>query len=96
MEHQQSSCTTQPRRFCRLAGLNPSEYALHTEEGNEHFLAALEAPDKDLSKSYSEAMRLEDRDKWKEAMDKEMSCFKKNDTYTLVPRPKGANILGNK
>ncbi|KAI7815493.1 Retrovirus-related Pol polyprotein, partial [Rhyzopertha dominica] len=41
-----------------------------------------------------EALTRRDCDKWKEAMKQEIESIKKNGTWTLVKRPKHANVIG--
>lgn len=43
-----------------------------------------------------EAINRKDRDKWKQAMDKETKSIRENQTWTLVKRPRNANIIGCK
>lgn len=37
--------------------------------------------------NYEEALRSDDSNKWKKAMDEEMSSLMKNETCTLIPKP---------
>lgn len=46
--------------------------------------------------TYEQAMKSEEREKWKNAMDKEMTAHKDNETWKLVPLPKNAKLIDNK
>ena len=47
----------------------------------------------DSPRTYEEALRGNDCDLWKEAMDREMNCLTKNKTWKLVEKPKNKKIL---
>ena len=47
-------------------------------------------------RSYEEAMRSQDSDKWNAWMDDEMKSFDKNKTWVLVDLPKGKKTIGCK
>lgn len=44
-------------------------------------------------KSYGEALKSEHSERWKAAMDEEYASLVANDTWSLVPRPKGVRVL---
>jgi hypothetical protein len=44
-------------------------------------------------RSYQEAMEAEDAKQWELAMQKELESIMKNETWTLVPRPKDAKVV---
>ena len=44
-------------------------------------------------KTFQEAMRSPDREKWMRAMQKELSALEKNDTWDLVPKPKNFPVI---
>ena len=47
----------------------------------------------DSSRTYEEALRVNDCDLWKEAMNREINCLNKNKTWQLVEKPKDKKIL---
>ena len=49
-----------------------------------------------VPKTYGEALKCNDSEKWKLAMIKEMDAHKKNNTWTLVERPSNENVIGCK
>lgn len=49
-----------------------------------------------VPETYSEAMGGNEKHKWNEAMMKEMNALKENDTYDIVPLPKGRECVGGK
>ena len=57
--------------------------------------AAAEAVDPD-PKTYSQAMRSEDSERWKEAMNDEYNSLTKHNTWDLVDLPDGKNLVGSK
>ena len=59
-------------------------YALNTAEEVEH-----EEP-----KSYKEAIKSKDKTLWLEAMKEELYSLSKNQTWTLVERPKNQRVVG--
>ncbi|HVX00707.1 MAG TPA: reverse transcriptase domain-containing protein, partial [Candidatus Babeliaceae bacterium] len=46
--------------------------------------------------TYHDAMSREDAEEWKRAAEEEMQSIKEAGTYTLVERPPGVNVIGNK
>ncbi|GAB2276371.1 hypothetical protein Dimus_039186 [Dionaea muscipula] len=46
--------------------------------------------------SYSDAMSSTASDFWKSAMDEEIDSLKKNDTWTLIPKPVNARTIDRK
>ncbi|KAK8921663.1 hypothetical protein KSP39_PZI019972 [Platanthera zijinensis] len=61
---------------------SPHEYILLTDSGEPE--------------SYVEAQSAEDREAWTAAMEEELYSLQKNETYDLVPLPKGKRALKNK
>lgn len=59
--------------------------------GEWAMIAGIEEPD-----SYAAAMKSEDVQKWRTAMDKEMQSLKKNDVWDLVKLPPGRKTIGCK
>ena len=49
-----------------------------------------------VPETYYEAMNCQDRDLWKEAIDKEIESLAANRTWEVVEKPKDQNICGNK
>ncbi|RUS73520.1 hypothetical protein EGW08_018705 [Elysia chlorotica] len=49
-----------------------------------------------VPKTFDDAMNCEDSEKWKKAMDVEMSALRENDTYELTTLPPGKDIVGGK
>ena len=47
----------------------------------------------DIPKTYNQAIKSKNCDKWKAAMDKEIKSLEDNNTYNLVSRPKDKNII---
>ena len=47
----------------------------------------------DNPESYNDAISSRESEKWREAMNKEIECLKKNDTWNLVEKPKDKKIL---
>ena len=43
--------------------------------------------------NYNDAISSQESEKWREAMNKEIECLKKNDTWNLVEKPKDKKIL---
>jgi len=43
--------------------------------------------------TYEEALKSNDHDLWKEAMDREMNCLNKNKTWQIVEKPKDKRVL---
>jgi len=46
--------------------------------------------------SYSKALRHPDAEQWKQATLEELNAHSTNDTWELVPQPKGNKIIGSK
>jgi len=46
--------------------------------------------------SYAEAMRKEDADKWKEAINNELSLLNENNTWTISKLPEGKKAINSK
>ena len=47
-------------------------------------------------KTFTEALNSNEADQWKRAMDEEMSCLRKNETWTLSELPEGKSAIGCK
>lgn len=45
--------------------------------------------------SYQQAMKTDEEDLWKEAMERELRSIEENDTYELSERPRGPKVLRN-
>lgn len=65
---------------------------IHLVEDEDDLGVVLLTEDRDPS-SYAEAMASPDRDKWIEAMLKELGSLKKNQTWRLVKFPKGKKLV---
>ena len=50
----------------------------------------------DILTSYSHALHSPERNKWKKAMDDEIEALESNETFELVPPPKGREVVGGK
>ena len=50
----------------------------------------------DAPATYHEAMRCEDAEQWKKAMDEEIETLKKNETFSLSELPKDKTAVGGK
>ncbi|TJX12677.1 hypothetical protein E9840_12290, partial [Tissierella creatinini] len=48
----------------------------------------------EMPTTFKSAMESSDADKWKEACDSEVESLRKNETWTLVPLPKGRKAIG--
>jgi Reverse transcriptase (RNA-dependent DNA polymerase) len=55
-----------------------------------------DAPGRDDPSSYAEAMRSTYADKWRTAIEDELSMLSSNGTWEVVPRPPNVNIVGSK
>ena len=49
-----------------------------------------------VPKTYSGAMKSDDKESWSKAMDSEMKSMVENDTYTIVPLPPGKKAVGSR
>ena len=49
-----------------------------------------------VPKTYKQAVSCEESDKWKEAMDEEIASLRENNTYSLVPLPSDAKVVGGR
>jgi hypothetical protein len=47
-------------------------------------------------KTYRQALKGQDCMKWRQAMDEELAALRRNNTFTVVPRPAGKKIVGSK
>lgn len=47
----------------------------------------------DTPKDYNEAVNSSDSENWRDAMNKEIECLKRNDTWNLVEKPKDKKVL---
>jgi transposase InsO family protein len=56
-----------------------------------HLATSLEEPE-----TYGEAMKSDQKDYWKEAMDREMKALQENETWELVDLPQGKRAISNK
>ena len=59
----------------------------------EHAMATVVESVEGLTPTYNEARRRLDWPKWKEAIEKELDSLKKSNTWELVGRPSGANMV---
>lgn len=50
----------------------------------------------DYPKSYNEAMKTRQREKWKKAMNDELESLQENETWDLVQRPANVNVIKNR
>ena len=50
----------------------------------------------DIPNTFSEALRSNESDQWKLAMEEEMKSLHQNQTWELVELPKGKRAIGNK
>ena len=50
----------------------------------------------DDPETYMEALRRPESEEWQKAMDTEIEALKRNDTYTVVPIPKGRKLVDSK
>ena len=57
----------------------------------ESLLADIDEP-----RSFKKALQSPYASEWKSAMDKEYDSLMKNETWDLVPRPEGVNVVGNR
>lgn len=68
---------------------------LSAEEQREIACAVTQCIDPQLPRNHREALNGPDSASWRAAMDKEMECLQKNNTFTLVPRTANMHVLGN-
>ena len=57
---------------------------------------AVEEIDQQTPTSYTEAMKSPERERWTEAMDKEIQSHRDNRTWSLTMKPKNHNVVGTK
>ncbi|KAH9726184.1 hypothetical protein KPL70_008163 [Citrus sinensis] len=57
---------------------------------------ALPVIDDDIPNTFGEALRSNESDQWKQAMEEEMKSLHQNQTWELVKLPKGKRAIGNK
>ncbi|KAH9793888.1 hypothetical protein KPL71_004697 [Citrus sinensis] len=57
---------------------------------------ALPVIDDDIPNTFDEALRSNESDQWKQAMEEEMKSLHQNQTWELVKLPKGKRAIGNK
>ena len=50
----------------------------------------------DIPKTYKQAIKGEDSEKWKAAMKAEMESLAENDTYSIIPLPSGKKVVGSR
>ena len=86
--------TAEPTRYPRRIRKPPGRLAdYHVEDDNE-------LPDYcyllNLPTNYAEAVKGEDAEKWKHAMDEEMNSLKSNNTFTVTELPKEKTVVGEK
>jgi transposase InsO family protein len=67
-------------------------WALATAEDS----LGIDAGDREDPKSLRAALHGPDADLWSAAMDEELQMLHKNETWSIVPRPPGINIVGSK
>jgi hypothetical protein len=92
-----ASTATQPRRTSRPPKPNP-KYTNFDQWGltrTQHF-ANIAQVQIDTPASYMHALRSAHVTDWKQVMYDEINLIKKNNTYILVPRPRGRNVIKTK
>ena len=50
----------------------------------------------DIPSTYGDALRSHEADKWRDAMNDEMTALSENDTFDLVPPPEGRQVVGGR
>ena len=73
------------------ADVDTADYVQNFDNVTFCFRASVTVP-----KTYKQAMSSDESDKWKVAMDEEISSLHKNNTYTLVPYPNEKQIVGGR
>jgi transposase InsO family protein len=88
------NATGRPRRNMRPPQWT-TDYLMSAETSDEFEANSAQTVD-DSPTSFEIAMASQDKASWQAAMKAEMKALKENETWELVPRPKGRNVVGGK
>lgn len=89
VNNQDTDVNNQPRRSDRLKGRPPISY----NESDDDYLMCVQSILCNAPSSYEEIKTRPDRPKWEAAIKDELKSLSINNTWTLVPRPEGRNIV---
>ncbi len=88
-----------PSRRRLASGLNLTEgdiYDIDRQNVSFAVLDNISVIDLVEPQTYKQVLNSPQRTKWEQAMEKELASLKSNDTWSIVPLPKGANVIGSK
>ncbi|CAH2207849.1 jg3075, partial [Pararge aegeria aegeria] len=88
-ENENTDHNCELRRSERLKHLPPISYS----EENEDYIMCANSMLYKIPSSYGEIKTRDDRSQWENAIKSELDSLLKNNTWDLVPRPKGKNIV---
>jgi hypothetical protein len=87
---------TMPRGLQTVQGEQAGGAGAWEIEEEDWGMAAVMSTAEDLQPTYEEAKRRSDWPKWKEAIQAELSSLEINKTWSVVERPKNANVVSSK